>query len=173
MFKVVKYQGNLAEFDKRVNNLNNNWENTTDYGEYITPSAIFCSNLKVPDDIKKDLESTIKNKIHDVFWMTNYNSCKHLRLHKDLRGNDHYNIKSRLNAIFLLEGTFEFSFWEDDEKTLIDKVVFGPGDILITRYTEFYHSGLVLDGHKRSFHFYLDVPQIDNSDKDFDINEIV
>ncbi len=159
--KVIKYKFDFASL--------------TDEIEYIiskitlapttskTPNAVWAdlSNVIGKDTISM-LSQSVGTELYDIFWYTDYRGCKDLEIHKDNPGNE-YSITSRFTCIFMLEGTFELTLWEDDQTTEIEKLYIHPGEFVVLNFCQYYHSGKVVDGNKRSLHFYPKFESIDNN----------
>ena len=127
-----------------------------------TPGAVWSDISEILDpSIRNQLSQSVGRPLHDIYWICDYRGCPSLEIHKDNPGNE-YPINSRFTIIMMLDGRFEVSLWEDDQISLIDKVVIHPGEFLVLNNSQYYHSGRVLDGVKLSLHAYPIIPEIDS-----------
>jgi len=159
-YKIKKYKFDFESAKKRLLEQvrdDVNWEPAT----ARTPGAVWCDVSKFLDEgIRQQLAQSVGRELQEVFWLCDYRDCKSLEIHRDNPGNE-YSIDSRFTIIMMIEGHFEMSIWEDDQTTLIDKAVIGPGEFIILNFCQYYHSGRVLDHGKLSLHAYAKVPEVD------------
>lgn len=160
--KVIKYKFDLDSLNNDIDYIINN-KITLAPTTPKTPNAVWAdlSNVIGKDTISM-LSQSVGTELYDIFWYTDYKGCKDLEIHKDNPGNE-YSITSRFTCIFMLEGTFELTLWEDDQTTEIEKLYIRPGEFVVLNFCQYYHSGKVIDGNKRSLHFYPKFDSIDNA----------
>lgn len=130
-----------------------------------TPGAVWCDNTKTLDPlIKKQISESVGCPLYDTYWICDYRSCPTLEIHKDFPGGEIYDFDAMFTFIMMIEGRFEVSIWEDDQTTLLDKVMIHPGELLVLNSSQYYHSGFAPDGVKLSLHGYPKIPEIDSAD---------
>lgn len=129
-----------------------------------TPGAVWCDiSTILEESIREQLSNFVGRPLHPIFWLCDYRGCTELEIHRDNPGNE-YPIHSRFTIIVMLDGIFEMTIWEDDQKSVIDKVIVRPGEFIILNNCQYYHSGKVLEGNKLSLHAYPIIPEIDGNE---------
>jgi hypothetical protein len=161
-FKLKKFAYDFAEMHRQMREhiaRDVVWEMATSR----TPGAVWFDNTTtLSSEIKAMLADSIGCPLYETFWLCDYRTCKTLEIHKDYPGAEYYPFHSMFTFIMMLEGRFEVSIWEDDQVTLVDKVIIPPGEILVLNSSQYYHSGLALDSVKLSLHGYPRIPAIDS-----------
>ena len=116
------------------------------------PGTSWCK-IKLPKSITEKLELSINCPVYPDYYIWKYSETKTLLIHKD---NNSPGDGRTIAGCVPLVGNFENRIYTDDGlETVLDRCVYGPGDVLLLNNTKYFHGGTALDDSRISLHFYL------------------
>lgn len=115
--------------------------------------------IDIPDNLHYQIQQIAELPLYNEWYIWDFMLAKDLLIHKDTNSSGDYRSMAFIIAI---EGDFENQIYEDDKETLIDSVVYGPGDCLILNNSRYYHGGKVLSKTRRTISCWVDFKEPDN-----------
>ena len=116
--------------------------------------------IDIGDELHNKIKKYIKLPLYNEWYIWDFMSAKDLLIHKDSNSTGDYR---SIAFIIPIEGIFENQIYKDDEKTLIDSVVYGPNECLILNNSRYFHGGKVLSCTRRTISCWVDFKETDST----------
>ena len=145
-----------------VVNYVNSWCRTTNdlwvYDPWQAPGSRSI-RIDITDEMHSQIEAIAQVPLYNEWYVWDFMDTKDLVIHKD--SNSPGDFRS-LAFIIPVYGDFENRIYEDDQTTLLDSIVYGPGDCLILNNSQYYHGGKVLSDTRMTISCWVDIKQTES-----------
>jgi hypothetical protein len=140
------------------------WSNNLDrdawvYDPWQAPGTK-STHIDIPNCLHNEIQSISTLPLYNEWYIWDFIDAKELIIHKDSNSTGGYR---SIAFIIAIEGNFENQIYKDDQKTLIDSVVYGPGEGIILNNTMYRHSGKVLSKTRKTISCWIDFKETDFS----------
>lgn len=116
--------------------------------------------IDISDQMHQEIQNIAQLPLYNEWYIWDFMNAKDLLIHKDTNRSGDYRSMAFIIAI---DGKFENQIFEDDQTTLIDSVIYGPGDCLILNNSKYYHGGKVLSKTRKTISCWIDVKETDST----------
>lgn len=114
--------------------------------------------IDMPDQMHKEIQNIALLPLYNEWYIWDFMDAKDLLIHKDSNSSGDFRSMAFIIAI---DGNFENQIFEDDQKTLIDSIIYGPGECLILNNSRYYHGGKVLSNTRKTISCWVDFKETD------------
>lgn len=141
----------------------NDWCSTTTkswvYDPWQAPGSRSI-HIDIPNELHKRIQSIAQLPLYNEWYIWDFMDAKELVIHRDSNSPGDFRALAFIVPIY---GAFENRIYEEDQVTVKDSVVYGPGDCLILNNSRYYHGGSVLSDTRMTLSCWVDIKQTEST----------